>query len=334
MTRPFEDLTPDRVLTAVEASGIPCTGLCYQLNSMENRVYEVERRDKSRVIVKFYRPGRWSREAIAEEHRFLAEARDLELPVVCPLPFPDGDTIHAASGFFTALFPKVGGRVPDESTDDELVRLGMMLARLHNLGAARAVTHRRRFDPEALGTESLEFLEAEKLVPGNLGKRFSRAGRTVVDAARALWGDVPVHRIHGDCHRGNLLRRDSAFFLLDFDDFGMGPAVQDVWMLVPGSDPEAVRQRDVLLEGYAKMREFPRWSLRLVEPLRALRYLWFPTWIARHREDPAFQKRFPEFGGERYWAREVHDLEEQAAVVGEMAADAAAGGVPDDVGNR
>ena len=77
----FLSLTPEKVLAAVEAGGLRTNPVCYPLNSFENRVYEVELEDRTRVVAKFYRPGRWSAEQILEEHQFLADLAADELPV-------------------------------------------------------------------------------------------------------------------------------------------------------------------------------------------------------------------------------------------------------------
>src|SRR5580692_9147025 len=110
----FLSLTPHRVLEAVEASGVLCNPVCYPLNSFENRVYEVEREDRTRIVAKFYRPGRWTRAQILEEHRFLAELERDEVPVCPASPFADGETLKPIGHISYCLFPRIGGRAPDE----------------------------------------------------------------------------------------------------------------------------------------------------------------------------------------------------------------------------
>ncbi|MBI5516440.1 MAG: serine/threonine protein kinase [Deltaproteobacteria bacterium] len=317
MTAQFFSLTPERVLEAVEAGGARCTGLCMQLNSMENRVYELELEDRARVVAKFYRPGRWSREAIVDEHEFLADLASVEVPVASPLPFPDGSTVRQEplTGILYALFPRVGGRAPEELSEEQLRRLGGLLGRVHNVGAAREAPHRRALDPETYGAQNLAVLREAPTLPPRLRALLVSASEALLAALRPRWEGLALHRIHGDCHRGNLLWGAAGPFFLDFDDMVRGPAVQDVWLLVPGQDADAARQRDVLLEGYEVFRPFPRATLALVEPLRALRYLRHAAWITRRWDDPSFPRTWPEYGSERWWATLVDDLEEQLSRV-------------------
>lgn len=311
----FFALTPDRVLDAVAAGGFEPTGHCQQLNSLENRVYDVrcEFEDTQRhVIVKFYRPGRWSRAQIEEEHAFLYELRANEIPVCAPLRFPGGDdTLRETEGILYAIWPRTGGRMADEFTDDQLEILGRLVARIHNVGAARPAEHRITLDPERYARAPLTYLEEHDLIPAHLGTRYRTAVESVAYVYENLSAGVPVHRIHGDCHIANLLHGNDGWFFLDFDDFLTGPAVQDVWMLVPARDVEGLRQRSVFLDAYRTFREFDDAWLALIEPLRALRYIHYTAWIARRRDDPAFTHAFPSWGSMEYWESEVVDLEEQ-----------------------
>lgn len=318
MSAQFFSLTPDRVLSAVERAGVRCTGLCRAMNSLENRVYDVELEDGARVVAKFYRPGRWSRETILEEHGFLRELAEAEIPVCAPRAFSPGETLSVAegTGIFVALFPKVGGRAPEEFSDAQLERLGMLLARMHMVGASRPAHHRRALTPETYGAESLAALESLGVIPSELRAGFRAVVESLLTAITPLFEDVPTLRVHGDCHPGNLLwGRDGGFFL-DFDDMVTAPAVQDVWMLVPGRDAEAQRQRSVLLDAYAQMRPFDRSSLSLIEPLRALRYLHYAAWIARRWSDPSFPATFPQFAERGYWVELTQDLQTQCELIG------------------
>lgn len=309
MSEFFFRLTPDHVLGAVEAGGFLPSGHCAALNSLENRVYDVRLEDDSHVVAKFYRPERWGREAILEEHRYLADLLEAEIPVCAPLEFPHGGTLHEVEGIFYAVWPRTGGRAPDELSDESLSVLGRLLARIHNAGAGRDAPHRRRFTSEHFVHEPLRVLEAR--LPSSCAARYRRAALHVADIYDARAEGVPEHRIHGDCHMGNLLRGDAGFFFLDFDDLVVGPAVQDIWMLAPGRDAEGFRQRDVLIEGYREFRDFASSWLRLAEPLRAMRFIHYAAWIARRWQDPAFPPTFPHFGTEEYWDRETRDLEDQ-----------------------
>jgi Ser/Thr protein kinase RdoA (MazF antagonist) len=329
-TQFFFQITPDRVLEAVESGGLQTTGRCMALNSFENRVYDVEldledgpkTSPGNRRIVKFYRPGRWTREQILEEHQFLADLRASEIPAIAPLPFEDGSTLKVTPNgeIFYALFPKVGGRSPDELTDDQLQRIGMLLARIHNVGAQKEAPHRVELNASTYGIQNLEYL-LSKWIPLDFKAQYEKLVRDLCAKTEELFRALPlkaIHRVHGDCHFGNLLWNQEGPFFLDFDDMVRAPAVQDVWLLTPGRDQDAQRQREVLLEGYEQMRKFDRSSLRLIEPLRALRFVHYTAWIARRWEDPAFPLAFPEFNSHSYWADETKDLADQWELVKEL----------------
>jgi Ser/Thr protein kinase RdoA (MazF antagonist)/predicted GNAT family N-acyltransferase len=312
-TDDFFALTPERVLSAVESLGVRCTGMCYPLNSLENRVYEIEREDRSRVVAKFYRPGRWSPEAVRDEHQFLADLVASEIPVAAPIAFRDGSTAQTVAGteILCALFPRVGGRVPDECTDEQLRRLGGLLARIHTVGASRTASHRVALTVEKYGRETLATLLAAPTLPTSIAPKLKAVCRTLFARIEPWFDGVGTHRVHGDCHPGNLLWGSEGPFFLDFDDMLTGPPVQDLWMLVAASDAEGVRQREVTLEGYEMFRAFDRTTLRLIEPLRALRYLHYAAWVTRRWHDPAFPKAFPHYGTERYWSELTDDLNDQ-----------------------
>ncbi len=311
----FFRLSPEKVLEAVETGGFRTTGHCFALNALENRVYDVRLEDRDPVVAKFYRPGRWSREAILEEHDFLFALREAEIPVCAPLVFEDGESLHQIEDIFFALWPRTGGRSPDEFNDSEIELLGRLLARIHNVGAALEVRSRPSLDSVRYPLASLDLLEERNFLPPSCAKRF----RSAVEEVVAIYDDwsagTPMHAIHGDCHAGNLLRGDAGWFFLDFDDFVVGPAVHDIWMLLPGRDAEAARQRDLLARAYEQFRDFDRSSMRLIEPLRAFRFIFYAGWIAKRWEDPAFPDAFPHFGTEEYWQNETRDLEEQVDLI-------------------
>ncbi|MFW6181021.1 MAG: serine/threonine protein kinase [Spirochaetota bacterium] len=311
----FYDLTPDVVLKALEQAGFQPTGHCMALNSYENRVYDLKLEGGSHVVAKFYRPGRWSREQILEEHAFLHDLREDEMPVCAPLRLPEGSTLREIEGISYAVWPRTGGRQSDELSDGQLQVLGRLLARIHNVGAVRKAEHRIDLTGETYGLQPLAFLEENDLLPPRCRARYRDAVHEVVRVYEDLRKDVPFHRIHGDCHLGNLLHGSEGWFFLDFDDFLTGPAVQDVWMLVPARDREGLRQREVFLDAYRLFRDFESSWLRLVEPLRALRFIRYAAWIARRWEDPAFPAAFPYFGTVEYWEEETADLEDQVEVI-------------------
>lgn len=311
----FLNLTPEKVLEAVEAGGLSCNPVCWPLNSFENRVYEVELVTKERVIAKFYRPGRWSSEAILEEHQFLEDLAAEEVPVCTMRPFPGGGSLRKIENIWYALSDRRGGRAPDELDDETARRLGMLVGRLHNVGARSDAPHRLRMTADAFIREAVDWLTTRDFLPDHLRQRWFDAALAIADFVDSRLEGVPVHRIHGDLHLGNILFRDGRLNLLDFDDMVVGPAAQDVWLALPGRDPDTLRKRELFLEGYRQFREFDPSTLRLIEPLRGLRMVHYATWIARRWHDPAFPVAWPHFGTLDYWRRETEDLEEQLAVI-------------------
>ncbi len=310
-TDSFLALGPDRVLEAVEAAGLAVRPVCYPLNSFENRVYEVELGDRSRVVAKFYRPGRWSREQILAEHRFLSELEAEEIPVCSARSFPNGGTLREIAGIFYTLFDRRGGRAPDELTPETARRLGQLVARIHVVGARRPKADRPRLTGADYLLRELPLLEASGLVPASLLPRWTRAAREIAARCDLLLASVPYLRLHGDLHLGNVLERDGQLRLLDFDDCRLGPAVQDLWLALPGRDAPTEALRDELLAGYQTFRPFDRSELALVEPLRGLRMAQFAVWLARRWRDPVFPRTWPQFGEADQWERETGDLEAQ-----------------------
>jgi len=315
MSNSFYTLTPDRVIEAVENSGFSVTGHYMVLNSYENRVYDLKLEDDTHIIVKFYRPGRWSLEQIQEEHQFLFDLEADEVTVCAPLRFSDGNTIHNADGIFFAIWPRTGGRIPEELTDDDMMNIGRLLGRIHNNGSAKKSDYRLRLTGETYGINSLKYLTENNFLPSNCVKKYSDAVNEIVKVYDSLSLEVPFHRIHGDCHLGNLLKRDNVFFFLDFDDFLTGPAVQDIWMLISSRDKDSQRELNLFVEGYREFRNFETSWLKLIEPLRGLRYINYAAWIARRWDDPAFPQIFPHFGTEEYWANETSDLVDQVELI-------------------
>ena len=317
----FLELTPERVLEAVEAAGVACRPLCYPLNSFENRVYEVELDDRDedgryrRVVAKFYRPGRWSEEQILAEHAFLDELVADEVAVCSARPFPDGGTLRRIDDIWYGLSDRRGGRAPDELSDAMVSRLGMLVGRIHNVGARRVAEARPRLDPARYVHQALRFIDGQGSLNGELRRRYVAAAESIAEIYDALALGVETQRIHADLHLGNVLLRDDELRILDFDDFCQGPPVQDLWLALPGRDAETLRQREIFLEAYERFRIFDRSTLRLIEPLRGLRMVRYAGWLARRWHDPAFRTGWPHFGSDDYWQRETDDLEEQLAEI-------------------
>jgi Ser/Thr protein kinase RdoA (MazF antagonist) len=307
----FFRLSPERVLQAVEAGGFRPTGHCFALNALENRVYDVRLDDDRHVVAKFYRPLRWTRDAILDEHRMLFALREAEIPVCAPVRFDDGESVHEVEGIHYAVWPRTGGRSPDEISDSQVRVLGRLLARIHSVGEAQHLEHRRALSSDTVVHEALDVLEAGDFLPPHCVRRYRDTALEIAAVYDQLSRGVPTHPIHGDCHVGNLLRGDEGWFFLDFDDMTTGPAVHDVWMLLPGRDAHALRQRELLVEAYREFRPFEASWLELVEPLRAFRFIFYAGWIAKRWRDPAFPDAFPHFGTDDYWENETRDLEQQ-----------------------
>jgi Ser/Thr protein kinase RdoA (MazF antagonist) len=312
----FFSLTPDRVLDAVEVGGLRSTGRCLPLRAFENRVYEVELEDERRVVVKFYRPGRWSRETILDEHAFLLDLAAAELPAAIPLDLGNGSTLNEIEGILYAGFARIRGRTLDELDAENRRRIGRLIGRMHAIGAARVAAHRPRLDVQRYIHEPLEVLMRADVIPGTLGPRYRDLALRIADAVAGPLAAAPAQRIHGDLHWGNILWTSDGPVLVDFDDCLMGPPVQDLWLLVRGDSEEIRQQREDVLEGYEVFREFDRSTLALCEPLRALRIIYMSGWIARRWDDPSFPPAFPNFRDVRYWMHEYEVLTGIAEALG------------------
>jgi Ser/Thr protein kinase RdoA (MazF antagonist) len=315
---PYADLSPDRILTAVESVGIPCTGSILALNSYENRVYQLGT-DEGFVVAKFYRPGRWSDAAILEEHAFALELAAHEIPVVPPLELA-GATLNAHEGYRFAVFERRGGRWPELGSRDEREWMGRFLGRLHAVGAVRRFAHRPLLSIERLGRDPVAELIASDWIPSHLTAAYKDITRDLLAVIGQRFreaGQPTVLRIHGDCHPGNVLWTDGGPHFVDLDDCMNGPAVQDLWLFLSGSRDEMAAQLADLLEGYARFMPFAARELHLIESLRTLRMLHYAAWIARRWADPAFPRAFPWFAENRYWEEHVLALREQRAALDE-----------------
>jgi len=318
---PYARLTPDTVIDAVERAGFMADGRVLALNSYENRVYQVGVEGGTPVVVKFYRPGRWSRAAILEEHGFALELAAAEIPVVAPLVI-GGETLLTHAGYPFAVYPRRGGRWPDLDTHDDRLMMGRFLGRLHRVGGTKRFEYRPRLDIDVLAVRSAETVLAGEWLPDYQVDRYHDVTDALVERIRAAFAAAePLRsiRIHGDCHRGNILWTEEGPHFVDLDDCMTGPAIQDLWMLLAGPREERRTQLRDLLEGYEQFAEFDRVEVPLVEPLRALRMIHYAAWLARRWHDPAFPKAFPWFGAARYWEEHVRQLVEQLEALDEPA---------------
>jgi Ser/Thr protein kinase RdoA (MazF antagonist) len=317
---PYAGLTPDCVLDALDSVGVVGDGRLLALNSYENRVYQVWRDDAPPVVVKFYRPGRWSDAQIDEEHRLVAELAEAEVPAIAPMVL-GGRSLHTFGGFRFAVFARHGGRAPELDRRDTLVQLGRYIARIHTVGAARRFEQRPALTIEDFGDQSRAYLLEHDFLPRDLLAPWQGIVDLALAGVRRAYARVRTAslRLHGDCHGGNVLWTDDGPHFVDFDDARTGPAVQDLWMLLSGDRGAMEAQLAALLEGYESFRDFDRSELVLVEPLRTLRLLHYSAWIARRWDDPAFPAAFPWFNTQRYWQDRILELREQVALMDEPA---------------
>jgi Ser/Thr protein kinase RdoA (MazF antagonist) len=318
-TTPYAGLTPEVVLDAIDSVGLYTDGRQLALNSYENRVYQVGIEDARPVVAKFYRPGRWTDLAILEEHAFTRELAEREIPVVPPLEI-DGRTLHEFGGYRFAVYPRQGGRVPELSDPDTLEWMGRFLGRIHAVGALQPYTHRPTLDIASFGTESRDYLVEKDWLPDELRQVWAGVSAHALDGVQRCFeraGPQPSIRLHGDCHMGNVLWTDDGPHFVDFDDSRMGPAVQDLWMLLSGDRAEQTRQLANVLSGYEDFMDFDPRQLHLVEALRTMRLLHYSAWLARRWDDPAFPAAFPWFASQRYWEERILELREQIALMSE-----------------
>ncbi|MEH6651736.1 MAG: serine/threonine protein kinase [Motiliproteus sp.] len=339
---PYDALTPERVLDAVESVGYWSDARIFPLNSYENRVYQVGIEESQPLIAKFYRPDRWSREQITEEHRFTRDLQDAHIPVVAPLANDTGETIHWLDvsddrsdatdpsdtdepsatditpnpdkrGFWFALFARKGGHAPELDNLDNLYVLGRTIGRIHLLGASQPFVTRPDLDVSSFGHNSRQLLLEGKWLPGHYASDYQQVTEellTLIEQRFADLSDVNKIRLHGDCHPGNILWRDDAPHFVDFDDCRTGPAIQDLWMLLSGDRNQQQRQMIEIIEGYEEFQPFDRRELALIEPLRALRIMHYSAWLARRWKDPTFPLHFPWFNTESYWMEHLMELTE------------------------
>ena len=312
----FDALTPDAVINSVEhVLGLQCTNVCRPLNSYINRVYEIGLADASAggyVVAKFYRPGRWSRDALQDEVDFLMELNEAEVPVVPPMRGRDGSLLHELSGTHFAVFPKKGGRPLDEPDADEWMHLGRLIARLHAVGARHPPRDRIRLHPQHSTAAHLRYTLDSGTVAPQYRSAYEDTVVSLIEQIAPLFEGVEALRLHADCHRGNILHRPGeGYHILDFDDMAVGPAVQDLWLILPDRLSRARAEMELLLEGYETFLAFPRETLRLIEPLRAMRFIHYTAWCARQKADGGFARLAPEWGKQEFWRQEIADLDAQ-----------------------
>ena len=315
----FSTLPPDRVLDAVESVGFRSDGRLLALNSYENRVYQIGLEEGAPLIAKFYRPKRWTDAAILEDHSFVQELVDHEIPVV-PAMLLNGKTLHTFEGFRFSVFPKHGGRAPELEGRSTLEWMGRFLGRIHAIGSLKPYQERPTLDIKSFGEQPRDYLLSHEFIPADLDTAYRSAVDLALDGVRHCFtraGEVASLRLHGDCHVGNVLWTDQGPHFVDFDDSRMGPAVQDLWMLLSGDRADMVRQLTDVLAGYEDFCNFNERELHLIEALRTLRLIHYAAWLAYRWDDPAFKQAFPWFNTQRYWQDRILELREQLAAMSE-----------------
>ncbi len=315
----FDNLTPERFLDAAEeALGERLGGYAAALPSYVNRVYEIESlASKARLVAKFYRPGRWTREAVQEEHDFVLECAEDEIPVVPPMTLSNGSTIGEADGMLFAIYPKRRGRQAEFESEESLQRVGSLVARMHAVGGRREAPSRAVMSPGIFAEDALDRILDADVVHSSSEREFIDVCERAIDVSMDLFPDESSFiRIHGDFHRANVMERpDEGLMAIDFDDMAMGPPVQDLWLLLPESPERCPQETQAVLNGYRRFMDFDESSLRLVEPLRAMRMLHFLSWCALQRDDKGFRENFPDWGSEQFWRRETADMARQLSEI-------------------
>jgi len=316
---PFEKLTPDFIMDAVESQGYHCDCRIMTLNSYENRVYQIGIEDSQPLIVKFYRPERWSDAQILEEHDFTLELAAHELPVVAPQRDSNKKTLHQYQGFRFSLSPCKGGHSPELDNLEHLLIIGRLLGRIHAIGALQPFHSRPALNSHNFGHECVTFI-SENFIPIEYRESYQTLTRDLlqqIDERFSQLGSISPIRVHGDCHNGNMLWRDGAPHFVDFDDARMAPAIQDLWMLLSGPEDQQRLQLDKIMTGYHQFYDFNLAELQLIEPLRTLRMLHYSAWLARRWDDPAFPRTFPWFNSMQYWGEHILELREQMSALQE-----------------
>lgn len=309
----FEDLTPHLLIDGVEEfTGKRFTGHTNPMASYINRVYEIETEDREKMIVKYYRPDRWSIDAIYDEHDFILDCVDDEIPVVAPLELNNGSTVGLWDKYAFALYPKKSGPMLEITKDEEWVRIGELIGRIHLCGGRYDAPNRIVLDPEGSTEVFLDNLLSGSLINDANRKPFEEVCRNILKTITPLFSDFEKIRIHGDCHRGNIIQRPGeGLMVIDFDDMATSVPVHDLWMLLPGRLDKCRKEMNLMLEGYEKFRKFDNRSLKLIEPLRAMRIIYFIEWSARQSQDHHFKRINPEWGGDIFWRTEINDLNVQ-----------------------
>ena len=315
----FARLSPDLIMDAIESLGYQCDARILELNSYENRVFQIGLEQAEPIIAKFYRANRWTDDMIREEHDFTLQLAESDVSVVPPLQI-DSQTLFVFDEFRFSLYQRRGGRAPAIDDLDCLTILGRHIALIHNVGASSDFYHRPALSIEEFGLSAREFLLNNNFIPMGLIPAYSTVSEQLLADIEKVYAAATFDtlRLHGDCHMGNVLWREELPHFVDFDDARTGPAIQDLWMMLSGSQSAQEQQLDHILKGYREFRDFNPIELRLIEGLRALRLMHHAAWIARRWQEPAFKRAFPFFDNEKFWATHILELREQCAALFEQ----------------
>lgn len=304
----FYSLDPNLILATAEKNGFAVTGEMTQLNSYENRVFDIRLEDKSSIIAKFYRPGRWNKDTLLDEHNFIKELKSESIEVAGTLLLKNDSSVDQVDHIYYTFFEKVRGRLIQELNLSHYKKMGRWLARLHNVGSLKEARHRSYLGP----TNDNKWEQLEKMlttVSPEIVNRYEHAAVQIFEELDTRLEDFSFIRLHGDLHRGNILEdAKSEFVIVDFDDMVNGPEVQDFWMLMPNADTDSPEFK-MLIESYSELREFPYEQLELIPLLRGYRIITYALWIMNRWSDPSFPKLFPDYGSYSYWAEETENLE-------------------------
>lgn len=325
-TKYFYELSPEAVLKCMDSLGFATTGRLMTMNSLENRVYDLEisnhedfNLSNTFIVTKFYRPGRWSLSQIKDEHQFLFDLKEAEIPVIAPLQL-QGESVFKdeATGLYFTVFEKMGGRAPDELTLQNAERLGSLVARMHLIGEKQKSLHRLEFSAENFIQKNAEFVLAEKILPPHLETIYRSLTDSIFTIAKNKLQNQKNFRIHGDLHLGNIISRNDVYNLIDFDDFVTGPAIQDLWLIAPRADEDGLILRNALLEGYYQFRELNPNDFKLLEVLRSMRLIHYYAWLVKRRKDPTFIHHFGDIEAPHFFEKHIGDLREQLGLISEQ----------------
>tara|TARA_Y100001935_G_C17289086_1_gene502175 strand:- start:425 stop:1399 length:975 start_codon:yes stop_codon:yes gene_type:complete len=312
MQHAYEKLSHELILEALEQLGLQPSGRILTLNSYENRVFQIEINEKKSVIGKFYRPDRWSDNAIEEEHKFSLSLSREDIPVVAPLSFKN-QTLFSYKGFRFSIFPSKGGRAPNLENLNHLQWIGRLIGRIHLVGAENNYKHRYQLDSNWFGWAAREAVLKSDLLPQEHRTNYEKISAKLIELIEIVLKEVnpTTIKLHGDCHPGNILWTDTGPHFVDMDDSCNGPAIQDLWMLLSGEKEEMREQILFLLDGYESFCDFNKSELNLIEALRGLRQINYTGWVTKRWSDPAFPIAFPWFMEGSYWHVYLSDLAQQ-----------------------